>query len=177
MYEPNEPEHAPVHKPTDAGRVLDCLKDSSTIEEALQNALGEPPDERDVTLARMGNILQATAHGLSPAAAAVWTGIPEHTLLTWIDSDPACAAALHRSRALAAAHGIQTGKQHTPVMIRVLLVSLSTGDTTNDAAKLGGFRPHRFRTLLQDSAPTTPTSPSTCATTSATRTGTRPCAD
>ncbi|MFJ6577756.1 hypothetical protein ACIQMY_17480 [Streptomyces sp. NPDC091368] len=152
MYEGKEPEQAPVHTPPDAGRVLDWLADRGAVEDVLQDALGELPDERDLTLSRMGSVLQAMAQGLSPAAAAVWAGIPEATLLTWIDEDPAFAAALHASRALAVAHGVRTGQQYTPAMIRVLLVALSTGDTTVDAAKLAGFRPHRFSTLLQASS-------------------------
>ncbi|MGW4698875.1 hypothetical protein [Streptomyces sp. NPDC004285] len=152
MYEAKETGHAPVRQPSDAGRVLDWLKDSGAVEEFLQDALGEPPDERDVTLSRMGSVLQAAAQGLSPAAAAVWAGIPESTLLAWIDKDPAFAAAWHASRALSVAHGVQPGKQSTPAMIRVLLIAASSGETTNDAAKLAGFRLHRFSALLRTSA-------------------------
>lgn len=152
MYEPNEPEPTPAHAPPDAGRILEWLTDSSAVERALQGALGGPPDERDVTLARMGSVLQATAQGLSPVAAAVWAGVPEHVLDAWIDRDPAFAAALRASRALAVAHGVRTGEQHTSAMLRVLLVALSNGRTNSDAVQLAGFRPNRFRALVRASA-------------------------
>ncbi|WP_141693557.1 hypothetical protein [Streptomyces sp. PTY087I2] len=121
------------------------------MEEVLQQALTGPADERDVTLARMGDILQATAQGLSPRAAAVWAGVPEPVLQTWIEKDPAFAAAFAAARALASAHATCPGKQHTPAMLRAMLVAMSTGATMLDALKLAGFSEYRFRLLSRSS--------------------------
>ncbi|MEU8764820.1 hypothetical protein [Streptomyces sp. NPDC048659] len=152
MYEPNEPEPRPADTPPDARRAAEWLRDGGAVERILQDALGGPPDERDVTLARMGGVLQATAQGLGPAAAAVWAGVPPHVLEEWTDRDPAFATALCAARALAAAHGVRAGEQHTPAMLRVLLVALGNGSTDSEAVRLAGFRPQRFRALHRASA-------------------------
>ncbi|MFF3839142.1 hypothetical protein [Streptomyces sp. NPDC001930] len=151
MYEPNDADHLAEHEPPDADWVAAWFKEGGAVEQELQAALGGPPSERDVTLARMGDVLQATAQGMGPKAAAVWAGIPESVLHGWIERDPAFASALHGARALAFAHGVQTGRQHTPAMIRVVLVAMSNGTTMLDALKVADFREHRFRALLRGS--------------------------
>ncbi|MFE6818527.1 hypothetical protein [Streptomyces sp. NPDC057677] len=151
MYEPSETDPSSEQEPPDADRVLAWLRDGGAVEQELQAALEDPPDERDVTLARMGDVLQATTQGLGPRAAAVWAGVSESVLQGWIERDPAFASALHGARALAFAHGVRTDGQHTPAMIRVVLVAMSNGTTMLDALKVADFREHRFRTLLRRS--------------------------
>ncbi|MFF4098940.1 hypothetical protein [Streptomyces sp. NPDC001903] len=152
MYEPKEPGPASAQVPPQARRVIGWLEDRGTVEQVLQTSLGELPSERDVALARMGDVLQATAQGLSRRAAAVWANIPEHVLQGWIDQDPAFAAALDAAAHLAAAHGIRPGKQSTPAMLRVLLVAMGKGTTKTDAMALAGFRHTEFRALLKASS-------------------------
>lgn len=156
MYEPKEPasregEHL-AREPLDADQVIAWLRDSGAIEQTLQSALGGLPNERDTTLARMGDVLQATARGLEPQAAAMWAGVPEHVLQGWMEKDPAFAGALYGARALAAAHGVRPGVQHTPAMIRVVLVAMSNGSTRLEATRLAGFRDNRFRVLVGGSS-------------------------
>ncbi|TXS43439.1 hypothetical protein EAO75_31480 [Streptomyces sp. uw30] len=127
------------------------LKERGAIEHALHTSVDGLPSERDVTLARMGDVLQATAQGLQPQAAAVWAGVPEPVLQGWIDNDPAFASALYAATALAAAHGLKRGR-HTPAMLRVLLVAMSNGTTTVGAIKLAGFPGRHFRSLVRASS-------------------------
>lgn len=151
MYEPKGLDSASAQVPPQARRVIAWLKDRDTVEQVLQSSLGDPPSERDVTLARMGDVLQATAQGLSRQAAAVWAGVPEHVLYGWTEHDPAFAAALDASAALASAHGIRPGRQSTSTMLRLLLLAMSRGTTKLDAITLAGFRHNRFRALLKAS--------------------------
>ncbi|MFE4620445.1 hypothetical protein ACFRJ7_30530 [Streptomyces sp. NPDC056747] len=153
MYEPEESGPAPLGGSPEAHRAVAWLKDSGAVEHTLHTSLGGLPSERDVTLARMGAVLQATAQGLGSPAAAVWAGVPEQVLRGWIDEDPAFASALYAARALASAHDVKPGGgQHAPAMLRVLLVAIGNGATTLDALKLADFRERRFRTLLNASS-------------------------
>ncbi|MER8046733.1 hypothetical protein [Streptomyces sp. NPDC094032] len=152
MYEPRRPEPGPGEEPPDADGVIAWLKGGEETERALQASLDAPPAERDVLLARMGDVLQAAAQGLGHEAAAVWAGVPEHVLRGWLDTDAAFAAALHAARALATAHGARRGRRHTPAMVRVLLTAMSRGTTRRDAVRTAGFGEHRFRALLTGSS-------------------------
>ncbi|MFE2527648.1 hypothetical protein ACFXEL_25775 [Streptomyces sp. NPDC059382] len=138
--------------PPGPGEVIAWLKDRGPVETVLQSALGALPSERDVVIARMGDVLQATAQGLEPAAAAVWAGVPEPVLQSWIDRDPPFAAALAAARSLAAAHGLSQGVQLTPAMLRTVLVAMSGGATRLEALKLTGFGDTRFRALVKASS-------------------------
>ncbi|MFE3580182.1 hypothetical protein [Streptomyces vinaceus] len=152
MYEPKGLDSASAQVPPQARRVIVWLRDRDTVEQALQSSLGVPPSERDVTLARMGEVLQATAQGLSRQAAAVWAAVPEHVVHGWTEQDPAFAAALDAAAALASAHGIRPGQQSTSAMLRVLLLAMSQGSTKLEAITLAGFRHNRFRALLKASS-------------------------
>ncbi|MFE2297604.1 hypothetical protein ACFXAW_05350 [Streptomyces sp. NPDC059445] len=152
MYEPKEAGPAPDQEPLEADRVIAWLKDRGAVENALQASLGGLPSEREATLARMGDVLQATARGLGSEAAAVWAEVPEPVLKGWIDKDPAFAAALHAAGALAAAHGVRQDERPTSAMLRVLLVAMGNGATKRDAIGLAGFRDSRLRALLRTSS-------------------------
>ncbi|MFG2951048.1 hypothetical protein [Streptomyces adustus] len=152
MYEPKEAGAVPDRDPLDAGRVIAWLKDRSAVEHVLETSLGALPSERDATLARMADVLQATAQGLGPQAAAVWAGVPESVVRGWTHEDPAFASALAASAALAAAHGRNQGGPYTPAMVRVLLVAMSRGATRLEAVKLAGFHVKRLRALAKASA-------------------------
>lgn len=153
MYQPKEPAPSPQEGPPGPGEVVAWLTDRGAVEQALHSALGGLPSERDVMLARMGDVLQASAQGLEPAAAAVWAGVPEAVLRGWIDHDPAFAAAVSAAHALAAAHGIKRAKQYTPAMLRAVLTAMSGGLTQRDSLKLIGFSDSRFRALVKSSPP------------------------
>ncbi|MET7987481.1 MULTISPECIES: hypothetical protein [unclassified Streptomyces] len=152
MYEPKGAGPVADPDPLTPGRVIAWLKDRSAVEHVVQASLGGPPSERDATLARMADVLQATAQGLGPGAAAVWAGVPEFVLQGWIDKDPAFAAALGAAAALAGAHGLRQGGKATPAMVRVLLVAMSNGATKLEAVKLSGFQVNRLRALVKASS-------------------------
>ncbi|MFE2247499.1 hypothetical protein [Streptomyces lavendulae] len=149
MYEPKEYGPARVPLSPEAAGVIDWLRTRSTVEQALHSSLGGVPSERDVTLARMGDVLQATAQGVGPQAAALWAGVPEHVVQTWIAQNPAFGAALRATASLASAHGIRQGRQSTPAMVRVLLIAMSNGTTKYEAIKLSGFQHRRLRALVK----------------------------
>ncbi|MGW0966565.1 hypothetical protein [Streptomyces sp. NPDC002516] len=149
MYDPTEAESPADQDPREPGWVIAWLKDRGAVERALQASLGRPPSERDATLARMGAVLQATARGLGPEAAAVWADVPEPMLNGWLDKDPAFAAALYAAAALASAHGTKQDGRATAAMLRVLLVAMSKGATKLDGAKAAGFRAGRLSALVK----------------------------
>ncbi|MFF8258949.1 hypothetical protein [Streptomyces virginiae] len=134
-----------------AGRVVAWLNARDEMERALEEALGDVPSARHETLARMAEVLQATAHGLGPEAAAVWAGIPNRVLQNWLAADPAFASALRSAAALASQHGLEPGGTPTPAMIRVATVALSRGATWVEALAVSGFAQRRFRRLTKDS--------------------------
>ncbi|MFD4539471.1 hypothetical protein [Streptomyces bauhiniae] len=86
-----------------AERVLAWLAAREDVERILRIPLGGLPSERDERLARMAEVLRATAQGLGPSAAAVWAGAPEHLLRQWLERDPEFASAVRAASALAAA--------------------------------------------------------------------------
>ncbi|MFB7032012.1 MULTISPECIES: hypothetical protein [unclassified Streptomyces] len=151
MYEPNKADSGSAQSPSEPGEVIAWLKDRDAVEQAWEVSLGTLPSERDATLARMADVLQAAAQGLGIPAAAVWAGVSEPVLRRWIETDPSFAAALYGASALAAAHGAKPERQHTPAMVRVVLIAMSNGTTMLDALKLAGFREYRFRALLKAS--------------------------
>ncbi|MFK0172028.1 hypothetical protein ACIQU5_24865 [Streptomyces sp. NPDC090306] len=121
------------------------------VDRELSRALGEQPSQRDETLSRMADVLQATAQGLGQEAAAVWAGVPNRVLEGWLRKDPAFAAAVRSAAALADAHGITPGGEPTPAMIRVVLVALSRGTDWPTAARTAGFTLYRLRRLWRTS--------------------------
>ncbi|MFE2145648.1 hypothetical protein ACFXA3_28615 [Streptomyces sp. NPDC059456] len=131
----------------EAGRVVEWLGARDRVERALESSLGGLPCERDETVSRMADVLQATARGLGPEAAAVWAGVPDRVLQGWLAGDPAFAAALEAAAALAAAHGLEAGGSTTPAMVRVVVLALSRGATWPEALAVAGFAHRSFRRL------------------------------
>ncbi|WP_371618348.1 hypothetical protein [Streptomyces sp. NBC_00454] len=134
-----------------ADRVVELLGARDEVELALKASLGGLPRERDETLARMAEVLQATAQGLALDAAAVWADMPERVLRNWLAKDPAFAAALRSAEALAGAHGLAAGPATTPTpaMVRVAVLALSRGATWPQAVAVAGFPVRGFRRLSQ----------------------------
>ncbi|WP_052744166.1 hypothetical protein [Streptomyces odonnellii] len=81
MYEPRTPEPDRPRPENDtaarAEHAIRWLTEGDEAERTLTAALGGLPNERDDRVARMAALLQATARGLGPRAAAVWAGVPE----------------------------------------------------------------------------------------------------
>ncbi|MER5886721.1 hypothetical protein ABT160_23090 [Streptomyces sp. NPDC001941] len=151
MYEPQDADHGARPGPLEPEQVIAWLRDRDAVGQTLQNAVDHLPSQRDVTLATMADVLQATAQGLELPAAAVWAGVSESVLRGWIDGDPAFASALYACAALAAAHGLRPGHDSTtPAMLRLLLSALSGGATKNDAARLVGVPERRLRRLTRE---------------------------
>ncbi|MGW6013101.1 hypothetical protein [Streptomyces sp. NPDC055210] len=121
------------------------------VERDLRDALGGQSSLRDDTLAKMADVLQATANGLGQEAAAVWAGVPGRVLQNWLKQDPAFASALEAATALAAAHGLGTGREATPAMLRVAAVAFIRGADWSTAARAAGFKPYRLRQLVRAS--------------------------
>ncbi|SEE48409.1 hypothetical protein SAMN05216483_6362 [Streptomyces sp. 2131.1] len=97
------------------------------------------PWHRTDRLARMGDILQATAQGLRPRAATLWAGAPEGLLEQWLAHDSAFASAVQAAAALAAANGLEPGGRKTPAVIRIAIMALSRGESWATAAELAGI--------------------------------------
>ncbi|MEU6343354.1 hypothetical protein ABZ883_20725 [Streptomyces sp. NPDC046977] len=131
-----------------AAQVVAWLCAREEMERGLHAALGRDPGQRDATTARMADVLQATALGLGPEAAAVWAGVPDQVLRSWLELDPAFAAAVASATALAAAHGLGPGRTVTPAMVRVAVLAISRGQGWQTAARLAGLTPWSFRQLL-----------------------------
>ncbi|MFF3559314.1 hypothetical protein ACFYXS_04640 [Streptomyces sp. NPDC002574] len=142
-----------MHEPDDeapdgpAARVVAWLTARDVIERDLHDALGGRVSQRDDTVSRMADVLQATAHGMAPEAAAVWAGVPYPVLRTWLEQDPAFATAVTSAAALAAAHGMRPAGAATPAMVRVAVLAISRGENWQSAARLAGFTPWTFRRL------------------------------
>ncbi|MFJ3778252.1 hypothetical protein ACIPX0_41875 [Streptomyces sp. NPDC090075] len=152
MYDSKRPvDQATEETSVQPDRVVQWLTSRLEVEQALQAPLGAVPRERDDRIARMADVLQATAQGLGPAAAAVWAGVPEHVLDNWLANDRGFSAAVETAAALAAAHGLRQDNSPTPAAIRVMLVALSSGTAGRTAAELAGFTAHRFRQLRKSS--------------------------
>ncbi|WP_107047290.1 hypothetical protein [Streptomyces sp. NRRL F-2664] len=150
MYEAEEPRGTSEAADT-AAWVVGWLGARDEVERRLSEPLGGPTSQRDDTVARMADALQATAHGLDHDAAAVWAGIPSRMLRSWLSMDPAFAAAMAAAAALAQAHGVRPRHRITPATIRVALSAIARGDTWPAAAKSAGIPVRRFRELWQAS--------------------------
>ncbi|MFG2957954.1 hypothetical protein ACGF5O_30100 [Streptomyces sp. NPDC048291] len=152
MYDSKRPvDQADEESAAQADRVVHWLTSRLEVEQALQAPLGGVPLERDDRIARMADVLQATAQGLGLPAAAVWAGIPEHILKNWLANDSDFADAVGAATALATAHGLQQGRRRTGAAIRVMLVALSSGRGWQAAAEIAGFTAHQFRQLRKAS--------------------------
>ncbi|MFD0020233.1 hypothetical protein [Streptomyces sp. NPDC058382] len=134
-----------------AERVMEWLTAHESVEQAFRAPLDGIPNERDERLARLADVLRATAQGLGPRAAATWAGVPEPLLQQWLATDPEFAAAVRAASALASAHGVEPGGKMTPAMLRVVVVALSKGETFATAAETAGLTPHKLRLLWRES--------------------------
>ncbi|MFD3876568.1 hypothetical protein [Streptomyces microflavus] len=130
-----------------AEQVLEWLAARDRVDRTLQEALGRLPSEREARLARMADVLQATAQGLAPEAAAIWAGVPEHILRRWLVTDADFAAAVRAASALAAANGLRPGEPKTPAMMRVVVLAVAKGESFRAAAEVAGLSPYKLRTL------------------------------
>ncbi|MCX5401753.1 hypothetical protein [Streptomyces sp. NBC_00102] len=133
-------------------RVMAWLTDRGEAERALRAPLGEVPSERDDRMARMADVLQATAQGLGIQGAAVWADVPEQLLLRWLADDQGFAAAVRAASALASGNGLVPGGAMTPATVRVITLSLIRGATFEEAARAAGLNPHRLRRMWRASA-------------------------
>ncbi|MFY4720884.1 hypothetical protein [Streptomyces sp. LaBMicrA B280] len=134
-----------------AERVLAWLAARDEVEEACRDPLGGLPSARDDRMARMADILQATAQGLGPRAAAVWAGVPEQLVQQWLDHDKDFALAVRAASKLAAAHGLEPGGTKTPAMIRVVILALRKGCSWTDAAEIAGIGSSKLRRMWRSS--------------------------
>ncbi|MEU1618750.1 hypothetical protein ABZ479_15815 [Streptomyces sp. NPDC005722] len=144
-------EHVAQDSDGAAAEVMAWLRARETVEYELGKAVGEKPSQRDATVSRMADVLQAVTHGLGQESAAVWAGVPPRILQTWLDQDPAFAAAVTSAASLAAAHGLRPGGAATPAMVRVAVLAIGQGATWQTAARLAGLTPSGFRRLLSTS--------------------------
>ncbi|WP_405575589.1 hypothetical protein OG317_36730 [Streptomyces sp. NBC_01167] len=140
MYEPNESDNEPQQGLPGPDQVITWLTEREAIERVLQTSLGSLPSDRDVMMAQMAEVLQATARGLSLEAAAVWAGVPEPILREWLEKDPAFTAAVYAAAALAATYGPRPRTTvGTPAKVRGVLVAMASGFNRADAVSLVGL--------------------------------------
>ncbi|MEU8488875.1 hypothetical protein [Streptomyces sp. NPDC048641] len=140
MYEIRRPSAESVAATdSQAEQVVEWLAAREGVEQTLRAPLDALPSERDERLARMADILQATAQGLGPQAAALWAGVPEHLLQQWLANDPDFTSAVEAASALATANGLEPGGKKTPAMLRVVVLALSQGATFEAAARVAGL--------------------------------------
>ncbi|MEU8714071.1 hypothetical protein [Streptomyces sp. NPDC048663] len=152
MFESHRPDAEEVRDAEPkAERALDWLAGRSAVEETLHASLGGLPSERDERLARMADVLQATAQGLAPQAAAVWAGVPEPLVQQWLENDREFAHAVQAAAALGAAHGREPGGARTPAMVRVVLLALSQGASWGTAADTAGLSTYKLRQMWRAS--------------------------
>ncbi|CAM5726861.1 hypothetical protein SALBM311S_03805 [Streptomyces alboniger] len=152
MFESRRPDDEAVRSVVpQAEHVVDWLAARDEIEHTLRASLGGLPSEREERLARMADVLQATAQGLGPQAAAVWAGVPEHLLQQWLTSDQKFADAVRAASTLAAANAHGPGEPKTPAQIRVVVLALCKGATFEEAAQTAGLRTHQLRRLWRAS--------------------------
>ncbi|MFJ9894581.1 hypothetical protein ACIQPR_14810 [Streptomyces sp. NPDC091280] len=134
-----------------AEQAVEWLAARGEVEQTFRAALGGLPDERQERLARMADVLQATARGLGPRAAAVWAGVSEHLLHQWLANDADFAAAVRAASALAVAHAGGLGPSQNPATVRVVVVAMSGGVPFGEAADAAGLSTHRLRRLWRAS--------------------------
>ncbi|MFD8418263.1 hypothetical protein [Streptomyces sp. NPDC059668] len=142
MYEPEGPESG-----RRAAHVVAWLSAREEVEDALREPLGGLPSQRGETASRMAGVLEATALGLGPDAAALWAGVPGRVLHGWLEKDPVFAAAVKAAGELAAAHGPRPRGRVTAAQLRVVVIAISRGETWPVAARLAGVSTHQYRTL------------------------------
>ncbi|MFF2993154.1 hypothetical protein ACFVTC_01025 [Streptomyces sp. NPDC057950] len=142
MYEPEEPASG-----RRAAHVVAWLSAREEVENALRGPLGGPPSQQDETASRMAGVLQATALGLGPDAAATWAGVPDRVLHGRLEKNPAFAAAVKSAGELAATHGPHLHGKVTAARLRVMLIAISRGETRPVAARLAGISAHQYRKL------------------------------
>lgn len=134
-----------------ADRALAWLDARDESVQPFREALDGLPSERDNRLARMGDVLQATAQGLGPRAAAVWAGIPEQLLDQWLTHDEVFASAVESAALLAAANGLKPGMGRTPAVIRVVILAMSRGESWKAAAGIAGIPSSGLRQMWRSS--------------------------
>ncbi|MET8285317.1 hypothetical protein ACGFWD_18740 [Streptomyces sp. NPDC048448] len=142
MYEPEEPASG-----RRAAHVVAWLSAREEVENVLREPLGGLPSQQDETASRMAGVLQATALGLGPDAAAIWAGVPDRVLHGWLEKDSVFAAAVKSAGELAAAHGPHLHGKVTAAQLRVMLIAISRGETWLVAARLAGISTHQYRKL------------------------------
>ncbi|WP_260823520.1 hypothetical protein [Streptomyces sp. CS-7] len=148
MYESKRPDVESVKAALpQAEQVVEWLAARDQAEQTIRASLGGLPGEREVRLARMADVLQATAQGLGPQAAAVWAGVPEHLLQQWLANDVDFAAAVRAASALASVNGLEPGEPKTPAMIRVVILAMTGGESFETASEVVGLSPYKLRKL------------------------------
>ncbi|MFJ9319616.1 hypothetical protein [Streptomyces globisporus] len=152
MHESKRPDAESVRAALpQAEHVVEWLAARDQAEQTIRASLGGLPGEREVRLARMADVLQATAQGLGPRAAAVWAGVPEHLLQQWLANDADFAGAVRAASALAAANGLEPGESKTPAMIRVVILAITGGKSFRTASEVVGLSPYKLRKLWHTS--------------------------
>ncbi|MFJ3823531.1 hypothetical protein [Streptomyces nodosus] len=153
MYESRRPEADMVEQAApQAERALAWLTGRDEAEQAFCAPLEGLPSEHDDRMARMGDILQATALGLGLRAAAVWARVPEHLVQKWLAQDKDFAAAVQAAATLAAAHGFEPGGATTPAVIRVVILAMSRGHSWEEATQIAGIGSSKLRQMWRSSA-------------------------
>lgn len=152
MYESRRPEADLVREAAPrAERALAWLEARDEAEQPFHDSLDGLPNERDDRMARMGDILQATAQGLGVRAAAVWAGVPERLVQQWLAHDEEFASAVRAAATLAAANGLEPGGRRTPAVIRVVILAMSRGESWNTAAEIAGITGSGLRQMWRSS--------------------------
>ncbi|MGW4758253.1 hypothetical protein [Streptomyces chartreusis] len=152
MFESKRPDDEAVRAAVPrAEDVVEWLAARDEVERTLRASLGGLPSERGERLARMADVLQATAQGLGPRAAAVWAGVPEHLVQQWLTSDRKFADAVRAASTLAATNAQAPDEPKTPAQIRVVVLALCRGATFEEAAQTAGLRTHQLRQLWRTS--------------------------
>ncbi|MFB6786974.1 hypothetical protein ACFCWT_09830 [Streptomyces olivaceus] len=134
-----------------AERALVWLDTRDEAEQPFREVLNGLPSARDDRLARMGDVLQATAQGLGPRAAAVWAGVPERLLEQWLVHDSDFAVAVQAAATLAAANGLEHGGRRNPAVIRVVIMAMRRGESWETAAEIAGITSSRLRQMWRSS--------------------------
>ncbi|MCA1219432.1 hypothetical protein [Streptomyces sp. 8L] len=152
MYNTQRPSADSIKEATpQAEQVVGWLVDREEVVRTLQLSFGALPSQRDERLSHMSDVLQATAQGLGARAAAVWAGVPEHLLRTWLKDDQVFASAVEAASALATAHGVDRSSVRTPATVRVIILAISKGLSWETAVETVGLSSYKLRVLWRDS--------------------------
>ncbi|MEU2451046.1 hypothetical protein ABZ605_13385 [Streptomyces sp. NPDC012765] len=146
MYEQEKPA-VTAEQGSNPTRVIEWLNARSEMEQSFREPLAGLPNERQETMSRMAEALQAAAHGLPPSGVATWAGVSTRLLQSWLETDRAFAEAMKSASQLAAAHGYRPDGPLTPAMIRVVVTAIGRGDSWLDAARAAGIPTRGFRAL------------------------------